>query len=344
MPAPRLALPDAGDDLVPQSIAAFVTQISTCAQSTRSASTTTEQNLKLGVLANDGSWYWNEISRAALERGHTVSRVEFATIGARSGLGRASRHGVVSRSADDAGIDSLAACDAIIVRTMPPGTLEQVVFRMDALATLANAGVCVVNSPKSIECAVDKYLTTARLEQHRLPVPATVTCQDSEAAMTAFDELGGDVVVKPLFGSEGRGIVRVSDPDLAFRTFRTLERTGCVLYLQKFIDHEGYDVRVLVLDGKVVGSMKRFGGDDFRTNIARTGKGEPHQATDVEQSFAIRAAQAVDCRIAGVDLLYDRSGVCYVIEVNAVPGWQAFNRVNNTDVASLLIASLESST
>ena len=61
--------------------------------------------------------------------------------------------------------------------------------------------------------------------------------------------LGGDVVVKPLFGAEGRGIVRVSDPDLAFRTFRTLERIQSVLYLQQFIEHKGFDVRILVLDG-----------------------------------------------------------------------------------------------
>ena len=65
---------------------------------------------------------------------------------------------------------------------------------------------------------------TARLQQAGLPVPPTAVCETAEAALAAFDQLGGDVVVKPLFGSEGRGIVRVSDPDLAVRVFRTLER------------------------------------------------------------------------------------------------------------------------
>ena len=71
----------------------------------------------------------------------------------------------------------------------------------------------------AIECAVDKYLTTARLVDAGLPVPRTIVCENAEAAQVAFEQLGGDVVVKPVFGAEGRGILRVSDPDLALRTF-----------------------------------------------------------------------------------------------------------------------------
>src|SRR5207249_6795759 len=131
----------------------------------------------------------------------------------------------------------LTEFNAVIIRTMPPGSLEQVVYRMDVLARLEGAGVVVLNSAKSVECAVDKYLTTARLEAAGLPVPATVVCENSEDALAAFERLGSDVVVKPIFGSEGRGILRVSDPDLALRTFRTLERLQAVLYLQQFVDH-----------------------------------------------------------------------------------------------------------
>src|SRR5690606_38830919 len=142
-----------------------------------------------------------------------------------------------------------------------------------------------------------------------------------------FGVLGGDVVVKPLFGAEGRGIVRVSDPDLAFRTFRTLERIQAVLYLQQFVEHEGFDVRVMVLDGGILGAMKRRSTGDFRTNVARSAVGEPHELTDVEADLARRASAATGATFAGVDLLYDRAGRCYVLEVNAVPGWRAFARV-----------------
>lgn len=292
--------------------------------------------MRIGILGNEGSWYFDDLSRAAIGRNHECCRIEFPLVAVSCAEPATADSKIVSSGEHD-----LTAFDAIIVRTMPPGSLEQVVFRMDALARLAAAGVTVVNSPRSMECAVDKFLTTSRLEAEGLTVPATVTCQDSGAAMDGFARLGGDVVVKPLFGAEGRGICRVSDPDLAFRTFRTLERTGAVLYLQKFIEHPGFDVRVLILDGRVLGAMKRFSTDDFRTNVSRSAKTETHQATSNESEMALAAAEAVGARICGVDLLYDAAGRCFVIEVNAVPGWKAFSRTNDIDVAARLIVSLE---
>ena len=237
------------------------------------------------------------------------------------------------------GVD-LSKFGAVIIRTMPPGSLEQVVYRMDVLARLEASGVTVFNSPKSVECAVDKYLTTAKLEEAGLPVPATVVCENSDDALVAFERLGGDVVVKPIFGSEGRGILRVSDPDLALRTFRTLERLDAMLYLQRFVDHRGFDIRVLVLDGKILGGMRRVSEGDFRTNVSRDGRGEPHIVTDVEAEWSLRAAAATGARFAGIDILYDRDGSGFVIEVNAVPGWQAFQKVTGMDVARIVIEAV----
>ena len=97
----------------------------------------------------------------------------------------------------------LADCDAVLVRTMPPGSLEQVVFRMDLLHRLMAGGVRVLNPPRAVEVCVDKYLATALLDAAGLPVPHTIVCQHADAALEAFTALGGDVVVKPLFGSEG---------------------------------------------------------------------------------------------------------------------------------------------
>lgn len=160
-------------------------------------------------------------------------------------------------------------------------------------------------------------------------------------AIAAFESLGGDVVVKPLFGSEGRGILRVSDPDLAVRVFRTLERLQALLYLQQFVPHGGYDVRVLVLDGRVLGGMRRCNPEDFRTNVSRSARAEPVDLTEEQRDWAVRATAAVGARIAGVDLLYDQRGPGYVIEVNGVPGWQALRRVTGIDVAAELMLSLE---
>ena len=298
--------------------------------------------MKLGILANEGSWYWADLARAASPLGHSCERLDFSQLAAASGLGSRSGGVPYASSLDQpAASSSLSVFDAVIVRTMPPGSLEQVVFRMDALARLEAAGTLVVNSPRSIECAVDKFLTTARLEAAGLPVPRTVTCQDSETAMQAFEALGGDVIVKPLFGAEGRGICRVSDPDLAFRTFRTLERIDAVLYLQEFIRHPGHDVRVLVLGGEIVGSIRRYSDTDFRTNVARSGRAEVHSPTPDERRLALAASDATGTDFAGIDLLYDQSGHCFVIEVNAVPGWQAFQRATGIDVASRFLDWVE---
>lgn len=300
--------------------------------------------MQIGILGNSGSWYVDQLQQAGQRRGHVVSRLEFPRIVASCDSHRSSFWSTLNSEGpgDDAtSCLDLAALDAILIRTMPPGSLEQVVYRMDVLAQLDSRGVTVMNSPKSVECAVDKYLTTARLQAAGLPVPQTVVCENSDDALAAFAMLGRDVVVKPIFGSEGRGILRVSDPDLALRTFRTLERLQAMLYLQRFVDHPGHDVRVLVLDGQVLGGMRRVSENDFRTNVSREGRGEPHRVTDIEADWALRSAAAVGARFAGIDILYDKSGQGFVIEVNAVPGWRAFQKVTSTDVADLVVRSLE---
>jgi RimK family alpha-L-glutamate ligase len=286
--------------------------------------------LHLAVLAQPDSWYLRDLDRAAQTLGHTCTRWDFPQLsgGVFAGIERFSS-------------DATGSPDAIIVRTMPPGSLEQVVLRMDLLARWQANGTRVVNSPKALECAVDKYLTTARLAAAGLPVPDTVACETAEAAFAAFGQLGGDVVVKPLFGGEGRGIVRVSDPDIAQRVFRTLERIDAALYLQRFVDHGGSDLRVLVLGGRVLGGMRRFAKHGFRTNVSQDGHAERHAPTDREAGLALQAAAVTGTVFAGVDILYDREGRPYVIEVNAVPGWKAFARVNDMDVAQIFLRWLQ---
>jgi ribosomal protein S6--L-glutamate ligase len=211
---------------------------------------------------------------------------------------------------------------------------------MDALQRLQARGVPVLNPPRALEACVDKYLAAARLEAAGLPVPPTVVCQHADAALEAFAALGGDVVVKPLFGSEGRGMVRVSDPDLAWRTFRTLERLQAVLYLQRFIDHPGWDLRAFVLGDRVLTAMRRHARNGWRTNVAQGGKGEPARLTPEAERLALAAAAALGTPVAGVDLVPDRDGRWYVLEVNAVPGWRALAPVTGIDVAAEIVQFL----
>ncbi|HUG20026.1 MAG TPA: RimK family alpha-L-glutamate ligase [Planctomycetaceae bacterium] len=287
--------------------------------------------MKVGVFGNEESWYVEDLQRAGGLLGVECRRLDFREMSMQIETGRLRFY---------CGEENLLAFDAFIVRTMPPGSLEEVVTRMDLLERLRQAGKIVVNSPRAVECAVDKSLTTAKLAEQGVPVPATWVGETSEAAMDAFARLGGDVVVKPVFGAEGRGIVRVSDPDLAFRTFRTLERLNAVLYLQEFVPHLGYDVRVLVLDGIVLGAIRRESMEDFRTNIARNGKASECEIDDEQRELALRACDIIETRIAGVDLLSDAAGRQYVIELNAVPGWRAFRKATGIDVAARLLESI----
>jgi ribosomal protein S6--L-glutamate ligase len=187
---------------------------------------------------------------------------------------------------------------------------------------------------------VDKYLASARLEAAGLRVPPTVVCQHADAALEAFAALGGDVIVKPLFGSEGRGMMRINDPDLAWRTFRTLERLQSVLYLQRFVPHPGWDLRVFVLAGRCLAAMRRRSNDGWRTNVAQGGTAEAARLSSDEEELALRAAAAVGAPAAGVDLLPGPAGEWYVIEVNAVPGWRALAPVAGVDVAAEMIRYL----
>lgn len=285
--------------------------------------------MRFAVLAAPDSWYARDLSRAA-GADHEVVIVPFSSISA-----SVSPSPPLPLSLSSAG-HNLSNFDAILVRTMPPGSLEQVVFRMDCLARYEASGGIVINPARAIEAAVDKFLTTAKLQAAGLLTPRTICCQTADDAMLAFEQLGGDVVLKPLFGSEGRGITRLTDENLALRAFKMLAQLGALLYLQEFIAHEGHDVRLFVLGDRVLG-MRRVNQLDWRTNISRGATAEPFTPDDSLIELAHRAAAAVHAPLAGVDLLPGKDGQLYTIEVNAVPGWKALSKAHNIDIAKEVI-------
>jgi RimK family alpha-L-glutamate ligase len=286
--------------------------------------------MRVAVLGSTGGWHAERLERALTARGHECRFAPVTRV-----VGRIDG-GFEARSRDLA----LDACDVVIVRAIPRGSLEQVVFRVDVLHALAAAGVRAVNGALAIEHTIDKFLASALLAAAGVPTPRTVACERADDALTAFDDLGADVIVKPLFGSMGFGIARVEDRDVAARVFRALEIERAVYYLQETLPHQGLDVRALVVGGRVVAAIERV-GTGWRANLARGAQARPVALEDERARMCVQATAAVGADYAGVDLLRAADGRDYVIEVNGIPGWRGVEEATGVDVAAALVAHLE---
>jgi RimK family alpha-L-glutamate ligase len=285
--------------------------------------------VRVAILAARQGWHTEQLCRALATRGHEGCVVPYEALEVRLG---GTEPGFAA-----AGVE-LGTCAAVLARIVPAGSLEQIIFRMDALHALEERGVPVVNSPRAIERTVDKLWTTALLAQAGLVVPETIVCEHPEAAMAAFRALG-DVIVKPLFGSMGLGMVRVTTEEMAFRVFRTLETIRGVYYVQRAIDHAGCDVRAFVVGGRVIAAIERSAAG-WKTNLAQGAQARPTTLSAERVELALRAARAVGAEYAGVDLLPARDGTDYVVEVNGIPGWRGLQEATSIDVAATIVAHL----
>jgi RimK family alpha-L-glutamate ligase len=234
----------------------------------------------------------------------------------------------------------LDGCDAVIVRGIPRGSLEQVIFRVDALHALVERGVACVNGPRTIERTVDKFLASALLAHAGVPTPRTIACERPEDALDAFAALGGDVIVKPLFGSMGAGMTRVDDADVAHRVFAALELERAVYYLQEALPHDGRDVRAFVVGARVVAAIQRI-GSGWRANLARGARAQATELSAEQERLCVEAAEVLGADYAGVDLLHAADGRDYVLELNGIPGWRGLQDATGADVAAALVAQVE---
>jgi RimK family alpha-L-glutamate ligase len=233
------------------------------------------------------------------------------------------------------GLD-LNKMDLVLIREVPGGSLEQVIYRMDALHQLENSGVKLVNPPGAIEKMVDKYYTSSLLQSAGLLTPETVVTESFTDAMNAFHSLGGDVVVKPLFGSRGVGMVRVQDVDIAGRVFKSLQLGGYVYYLQRFIPHNNKDIRLFMIGDECISAMIRV-ADNWKSNISQGATAQKHSPTDEERNMSAKAMQAVGALYGGIDLLPGENGQTYILEVNSMPAWQGLQQVTPVDIAEVLV-------
>ena len=290
--------------------------------------------MHVAILSARSGWHTDELCRALSARGHAAVILPYEALVARIGV----------RGELSAEKTAILHADAVLARIIPEGSLEQIVYRVDALHWMEERGIPVINSPRAIERCVDKFYTTALLHEAGLPTPETVVCETVAEAMSAIRRMleGGEVIIKPLFGSMGHGMVRVGDPELAFRVVRTLQQMRSVFYLQRAVEHDGRDVRAFVIGGRVIGAIERTApAGEWRTNVARGGGAQPIELPDDWEALAMRAAAAVGADHAGVDLLRSRDGEVFVVEVNGIPGWRGLQEATGLDVAGAIVEHLE---
>ena len=225
--------------------------------------------------------------------------------------------------------------DALIIRPIGRGSLEELVFRMDMLYKLEREGFYVLNPAEAIEHCVDKYDILAILEDNGVPVPRTFATESVNEAVAAFEELGGDVVVKPIFGSRGIGATRVVDKEIANTVFKAIAFQHGVIYLQEFVPHGHSDIRAFVIGNRVIAAMRRV-AEGWKTNYSQGARPAPTTLSKEFEELAVKAAKAVGCKVAGVDILEGPDGP-KICDVNSQPGWKGLQVVTKVNIAEEIV-------
>jgi tetrahydromethanopterin:alpha-L-glutamate ligase len=232
--------------------------------------------------------------------------------------------------------------DAVLVRSIAAGSFEAVTRRLGVLHALGRLSVPVWNSAQAIERCVDKSMTTFLLKNAGLPTPPTFAIEGLAAAeeIAARELARTPLVLKPLFGAQGRGIRLVR----ALSDLPAADEIDDVYYLQHYVPRAGppfRDFRVFVCAGKAVAMMTRRGAD-WITNVNRGAVPEQvsgHDETELA-ALAVAAAAAVGADFAGVDIVLAADGTLFVIEVNSMPAWSGLQSVAAVNIADAIAEAL----
>jgi tetrahydromethanopterin:alpha-L-glutamate ligase len=290
------------------------------------------RRLRVAIVTDKAGWHGPQLRRAFKARGVETRYVSLVRCGVDLSRGV---QGIVMPSFER------QLPDGVFVRAVPGGTLEQVVLRLDFLHALRELEVPVYNEPRAIEKSVDKAMTSLLLHRAGVPTPPTwVTESASVARGIVMRECaaGHEVVVKPLFGSQGNGLRRLQ----AGMDIPEAAAVDGVWYLQRFVRTPAAargnfrDWRVLVVGHAAVAAMLRHG----RTWINNVAKGARCEAADPGGALgdlAVAATRAVGMDYAGVDVMQDDRGRLLVIEVNSIPAWRGLQGVTSLNIAERLV-------
>lgn len=195
------------------------------------------------------------------------------------------------------------------------------------------------NTANGIQSARDKLRANQILSRHNIAMPATAFVRNRADVRQAIERVGGaPVVIKLLEGTQGIGVILAPQVKVAEAIIETLHSTNQNVLIQKFIsESRGRDIRALVVGDRVVAAMRRVAeGDEFRSNVHRGGRVEAVTLSPEYEQTAVRSAQIMGLRVAGVDMLEGNDGPL-VMEVNSSPGLQGIEAATGLDVAGAIV-------
>lgn len=230
---------------------------------------------------------------------------------------------------------------AVFVRGIAGGTLQQITTRLNILHMLKALGVTVYNDGRAIERTVDKAMTSFLLHQNGIATPKTWVCESRAVAHQIMAQNPFQLVIKPLFGSQGQGVRMVEKTLNEKLPLPRDQFVDGVFYMQQFIAAT-HDYRVFVVNNQVVAAMKRT-GVSWLHNVAQGAKCESIIDKSTEEDVlttAILAAKALDIAYCGVDVIRDENGQLFVLEVNSIPAWRGLQSVSDTNIAKILVDSI----
>ena len=238
------------------------------------------------------------------------------------------------------GFEKNSLPSAVLVRSMSGGSFEAVTLRLGVLHALRDLGVPVMNDARAIERCVDKSATSFLLARAGIATPPTwaVESPEAAAAIVRREIAAGPLVLKPLFGSQGRGLRLIG----AERDLPDPATVHGVYYLQRYVgvERDGFrDFRLLVSRGRVVTAMMRHSAG-WITNVKRGGRPVAAVIDGEMRSLAVAATAAVGADFAGVDIVHGADGRATVLEVNSMPAWSGLQKVTSQNIAGVLAADL----
>jgi len=282
------------------------------------------------VVSDQRDWHVRQMEAAFAAAGAQAARVDLAECG------------FDTRSASGLSLPCLGSRlpDAVHVRTLSAGSFEAVTKRLGVLHALRELGVVVWNDARAVERCVDKSMTSFLLARAGLPTPPTWTMESPGAARALVEREAprGPLVLKPLFGAQGKGLRLIHRPE----DLPAPQEVAGVYYLQRFQANgarDFRDYRLFVLRGRVIAAMMRR-ASTWITNVKQGGQPFAVARDPAMERLAVAAAQAVGAAIAGVDVLVGADGAPTVLEVNSMPAWSGLQKVSRRNIAKAIASAL----